>query len=145
MDKKIVMLAGRGASTPILYNALNSEFGINRVILEEKEDRKTFLKRRIRKLGYFRVAGQMMFQLVVPPLLRRLSAKRRAGILNRYELDTTAIPEEKIVHVHSVNEEKVVALLQQMQPDLVIINGTRIISKKILQAVQCRFINVHAG
>ncbi len=73
------------------------------------------------------------------------SAKRSKKIIEDYKLNADPIPPEKIVKVNSINEDHVLELLQKIQPDLVIVNGTRIISKKILNAIQCPFINTHTG
>ena len=35
--------------------------------------------------------------------------------------------------------------LQELKPDLLIVNGTRIISKKTLESVSAPFINIHTG
>ncbi|HTQ38478.1 MAG TPA: formyl transferase [Pirellulales bacterium] len=46
--------------------------------------------------------------------------------------------------VTSINDEAVVGLLQQSRPDLVLVWGTSIIRRTVLQAAGC-FVNVHAG
>jgi hypothetical protein len=57
-SKKIVMLAGPGESTNILFHALNQEFGIHRLIVETPVSQQQLLKRRAEKLGWATVAGQ---------------------------------------------------------------------------------------
>ena len=47
--------------------------------------------------------------------------------------------------VSSVNEDQCLQLLQSINPQLVIVNGTRIISKQILESVNAVFVNMHAG
>ncbi|RZK35168.1 MAG: formyl transferase, partial [Hymenobacter sp.] len=47
--------------------------------------------------------------------------------------------------VPSVNSPECIALLQELQPDVVVVNGTRIIGKKVLASVPCPFLNTHAG
>ena len=44
-----------------------------------------------------------------------------------------------------LNTEEGRALLNQLNPDLIIVNGTRIISKKTLESVHSTFINIHTG
>ena len=36
-------------------------------------------------------------------------------------------------------------MLQEIEPNLVIVNGTRIISKRILASINCPIINIHTG
>ena len=139
------MLAGKGASTNILYNALKSEFNISAIILEEPISKKKFLKTRIKKLGLWKVFGQILFQILIVKLLEVTSFKRKKAILSKYNLDDTALPEDKIIHVSSVNDKKCFDSLQKMNPDLVLVNGTRIISTQILNGITAKFINTHAG
>jgi folate-dependent phosphoribosylglycinamide formyltransferase PurN len=142
---KIIMLAGKGISTNILYHALEKEFSIEAVILEEVVDRKTFLKKRIHKLGAWKVFGQIAFQSVIIPLLNSFSKKRKQEIIELKHLNSSAIPEEKITRVGSVNDDSCKTLLRSFSPAIVVVNGTRIISKDILNAVDAVFINMHAG
>lgn len=142
---KIVLLGGTGLSTSILYNSVNASHGIALIILEEKENSKVFIKRRIKRLGLVTVLGQLAFQVVVSKFLTVFSKKRRLELIQELKLDLTEIPENKIRRVKSVNAPETLALLQETNPDLIIVNGTRIISKKIISSVNCRFINTHAG
>jgi len=143
--KKIVMLAGKGPSTTYLYNALKADFEIAAVIVEDEVDRKTFLKKRAKKLGWWKVFGQVLFQALVVPLLRKESARRLQEIKSTYHLNDTPIQPEKLHEVKSVNDPDCLALLKEILPDIVVVNGTRIISKKVLTGIPAVFINTHAG
>ena len=63
--KKIVLLAGKGESTTIVFNSINQNFGVTAAIIEERESTKLFLKRRVRRLGIVTVFGQILFQILV--------------------------------------------------------------------------------
>lgn len=139
------MLATDGDSTNIAYHALAEDFPIHTVIIEGKESKKIFLRRRIKKLGYFIVFGQVLFQVIAVKILRLFSRGRIAEIISQNNLHELPIPETKIVRVNSVNEARVKILLETLRPDVVIVNGTRIISKKLLEALPCPFINMHTG
>lgn len=144
-NKKIVLLAGSDITTNIVYNQLNKEFAVYKVIMEEGENKKVFIKRRIKRLGLSTVIGQIGFQLLIAKPLGIFSKKRVTEILEEANLDTSPIDDEKIIRVTSVNAAASIALLKEINPDLIIVNGTRIISKKVLAAVDCKFINTHAG
>jgi methionyl-tRNA formyltransferase len=47
--------------------------------------------------------------------------------------------------VDSVNGPDTVALLEALQPSLVVLNGTRVVSAAVLDAMGCPCINTHAG
>ena len=144
-NKKIVLLGGNRISTNIVYNAIDSKFGIYTTIIEEHESLKEFLVRRIKKLGFITVLGQILFRAFIVNYLNIISAKRKLEISTLNNLDSSKIPANKIINVKSVNSEQVSRILKNINPDLIIINGTRIISNKILKSVNCQFINIHAG
>jgi folate-dependent phosphoribosylglycinamide formyltransferase PurN len=77
--------------------------------------------------------------------LNLLSKRRQKEIINENLLDLTEIPKDKIKFVTSVNSETTIALLKAINPDLVIVNGTRIISKKVLSSINSKFVNIHVG
>jgi folate-dependent phosphoribosylglycinamide formyltransferase PurN len=143
--KKIVLLAGEWDTTAVVYNFLVEHFNVAAVIIEKPVPRKQFLKARAKKLGYFTVGGQVLFQLLIAKALKKRSATRIQHILKENHLSSTGIPSDLVHPVPSVNDEQTMKLLQLLQPDLVIVHGTRIISKKILQSTPATFINIHAG
>ena len=139
------MLTRDGGPLIYMYNGLRHHVDITHVVVEKGTDKKTFLKNRIKRLGYIKVSGQILFQLIVPKLLVMFSTKRIADIIRHYNLDNTPIPDEFKVRVDSVNSEACIAFLQEEAPALVIVNGTRIISKKVLESVNAVFLNTHGG
>ena len=143
--RKLILLARNGTSTRILYNSLKNDFEIEAVILEKPVSSKEFIKKRVKKLGFAKVAGQVLFQFSIVPILRLISAKRIKEILHVYELEDTPMPAEKIIRLNSVNDNECLLLLKRINPELVIVNGTRIISKAILNSIAAKFVNIHAG
>lgn len=142
---KIVMFAGNGISSNIMYHALSSEFDILQVIVENKPSSYQVLKKRIFKLGFFKVLGQITFLLFNKLILSKRSANRIAEITDHDKLNIDQIPVNKIINVNSINDNKTKSILKELSPDIVIVNGTRIISKEILQTTDSIFINTHMG
>lgn len=145
MDKRLVMLAGPGESTNILFHALSHEFRIARVIIEKPVPRLEFLKRRVKRLGFLKVSGQVLFQALIAPFLFRSAARRIEAIKQDSQLDDSEIDPEFVSGVDSVNSDRAIELLRKLDPDLVVINGTRIISERVLHSVDAPFVNIHAG
>lgn len=145
--KKIVMLCSRSESSYIVYNKLSEIFDIEKVIVEDSVSSITLMKRRIKKMGIFKVAGQVLFILLVVPFLKRSSSERKKEILNEYNVsvDDSKMLNSDPVLVKSVNDVKCIETLKNIQPDIVIVNGTRIISENVLNCVDAKFINLHAG
>lgn len=139
------MLARRGDSTNILFHALKNDFEIEAVILEEPVAASELLKKRIKKLGWWKVAGQLLFQLSIAKVLKRTSRKRKEEILKEYGLENTIVPENKIIKVPSVNSAECIEALRKIKPELIIVCGTRIISKAVLESLPVKFMNIHAG
>lgn len=141
---KIAVLAVEGRSTNIVCNALAKEFSDVSLILEEPVSKVHLLKRRLKNLGIVEVAGQVLFLLIVDRLLRGSAEGRIKEILRDSRLDDLPVKCE-VRQVSSVNSAECRELLQTLQPDLVVINGTRIISKETLQTITVPFVNMHAG
>jgi len=145
MSKKIILLAGDGKSTKIVYHFLNAHFNVVGVFIEKSETKKKFLKRRVKKLGYIKVFGQLLFMTIIVPILQKIASKRYAEIIKKHNLNVDDIPSDIITKIKSVNNSEVQELLTRLKPDVIVVNGTRIIGKKLLRSLKVKFINMHAG
>ncbi|MEI9956292.1 MAG: formyl transferase [Ferruginibacter sp.] len=114
-------------------------------LLKNPSQKKSCLKNRIKKIGLFKVSGQALFSMLLVPFLRRKTRKRKAQLILQYSLSDADFNSKSTHAVSSVNDETCKQLLQQLQPSIVVVNGTRIISKKILQCTNAVFINMHVG
>jgi len=142
---KIILLASDGVSTNIVYNAVSENFQIDHVIIEDGVKTSQFLKYRYKKLGLIRVADQVLFILSINKLLAAITKKRRAAILSENKLHADQIPESKITRVCSANAAATIDLVKNLNPDMILVNGTRILSKKLLAATKAELVNLHAG
>jgi hypothetical protein len=143
----IVLLAGEGTPTHMVYHALRRRFGSTvrlEVILERPVSRFQLLKRRARRLGLLPVLGHVLFMMLAVPLLRFQGRQRIAAIKYQYGLDDSVIP-EPVLRVPSANSAVVRERLRELSPSAVVINGTRILRPEILRATEAPFINMHAG
>lgn len=142
---RAVLLLGRDEFSNIVYNALVEIADIVAVIQEQPPPKVKMARRRIKRVGVLRVADQVLFITLVAPILKRTSSDRVEAIHAHSGMDATAIPPRVINNVPSVNHESVIDALRMHRPDVVIVNGTRIISKRVLTCVESPFINTHAG
>lgn len=142
---KIVLLVGKGESSKFLYNKLIKQFEIESVICEEKVSRLYLIKSRVKKLGLLKVINQILFQTGIIFLLKLISNSRIIEIKKEFSLENIEIPSNKLISVNSVNCDYCLNVLKQIKPDLIIVNGTRIISKNIINNVQALIINTHVG
>lgn len=139
------MLVTDSRSTKLVYNGLSEVIEFEAVILENKVPTSQFLKFRLKKLGFFPVLGQLLFQTVILIPLSILSKKRLSTILEQVKNAQKPIPEEKIIRVESVNSDAAREALKSLSPKVILVNGTRIIGKKTLTCINAPFINTHVG
>lgn len=142
---KIIMLCGTSESSRIMYHGLIQQgLSIDRVIMDTGGSITKMINVRRRRVGTFNTVGQLAF-IALNKILAKTARKRSASIKEELAIISTPIPETAITKVESINADSVKELLAAEKPDVIIVNGTRIIRKKILNAVDCPFINTHVG
>lgn len=141
---RIVILAGPGLSTELMYNGLRDSCDIAAVVLEKKPSSRSMIKYRAKTLGWRTTLGQLAF-ILYSRWLGRTSRKRVQQLIERYEMDDSPIPSRVVTKVDSANKNEVIRLLKELAPDAVVVNGTRILSKKLLGSIKAPFINTHMG
>ena len=145
ISKKLVLLGSDNPTTWIVYNHLIKEFGLFPAFIEQPKSRLSLLKNRIKKLGLAAVADQLAFILAIRPIVSRSAERRIKSICYQMGLEATE-PLTKSVHqIDSVNSEGFRKRLSEINPDIIVVNGTRIIGKKTLAATKAIFINSHQG
>lgn len=139
----VLLLAGPGDTTDIVAHYLAARVDDLVVVVEASPSRQQMARRRAKRIGWPTVVGQVLFAAGALPWMRRRGRARITAILDDAGLDASVY---RSVHpVSSVNAPETIALLQRVQPRLVVVQGTRIISTDVLTAVDCPFINTHAG
>lgn len=141
---RVVMLAGPGLSTDIMYNGLRESCDVVAVVLEDKQSARAMLRYRARTLGLFTTLGQVAF-IAFSRWLGKASRARMKALMQHYGLDDAPVPTESVMRVASANRREVMRLLRTWKPDAVVVNGTRILSKKLLASTDAPFINTHMG
>lgn len=147
MAKKIVMLVGPGPSSKAMYNGLKKEFDIQKILMPggKPGGRKRFLQRRIKRLGLFTVFGQVLFKIFCVPVLERTSSKRVQEIIAEKRLSYDDFPAPLVMNLPHFNTAAFRKYLQELDPDIVVVNGTEIIPKRILTCIDGTFVNTHVG
>lgn len=143
--KRIIFLASDCESSRWVYNALQEVVSFEAVILEQPISKKQLAKNRIKKIGFLPVMGQILFSALVVPFLKIISRARRQAVIAQYKLNNSEFDSSKTFRVNSVNDKACLHKIQSLNPDIIIVNGTRIISKQILQSTHAVFVNMHVG
>ena len=145
-SQKIVMICGPGEYPIMVYNYLiENGLQIERLIIEQPVNTQIFLKRRIKKLGILNVLGQVLNRVLIVPLLKIEATKRLLIIKELGQLNSTPAKNDIISKVPSVNSTECLNILQQLNPEVVVVVNTRILGNKTLTSIQGKFINIHAG
>ena len=137
------MLARANEATNATVNYLATRFDDIVTVVEQSGSRLALARRRARRLGWPAVVGQLAFTTFALPVLARRGRRRMESILADAGLDTS--PVTGVCEVESVNSAESIAMLQSLTPAVVVVLGTRIISSAVLDAVDCPFVNTHAG
>src|SRR5688572_16771454 len=140
----VVMLAGRCESSWIVANALKDTVPLRTILVEEPVSRWHLMKRRAARIGWWSVAGQILFSFYVRRL-RREARVRAAEILQEADLNPVRPKGIEILDVASANDDRTIAILRELAPRVVVVNGTRILSRRLLESTSAVFLNMHAG
>lgn len=141
---KVVILAAECDSSAFIYNALEKDFIIKQVVIEQPVSKKILISRRIKKLGLFRVCGQIIF-MIYNIFLQKISKRRISEIKLNEGLCNDPISENLITRVSSINSSETVDILKNVEADVIVVNGTRIITSDVLECIEAPFINTHSG
>ena len=144
MRNRVVLLCGDDPVSRIVYHALAGSVSLAGVVVEDRVPRTTLARRRLRTLGLPTLTGQVLFSTLLLPVLRRRAAARIAAIKGEHGLDDGPISGD-VTRVRSVNSLEARDALKALAPDVVVVNGTRIIEPETLQVCSATFLNMHAG
>ncbi|MFZ1940746.1 MAG: formyl transferase [Terracidiphilus sp.] len=144
MKPRLLVLGGEGESTQIVAHALRRRFDDFLLVLEQSRGGWEIARGRARRLGWVEVLGQVLFVQTAYRWLRFRSRARLAEIDTEFGLDRRPVT-GNVRWVRSVNSAETVRLLKEADPELVVVNGTRILSAEVLGAIRGRFLNLHAG
>ena len=144
VKNKMVLLTGGGPLPMILAHGLYECYGSFPILIEDKEPAKTMIKRRLKMLGYVETFGQLAFG-ILQKFIHKFSQSRKQELISTNNLKTEPPNNCEIIPVGSVNSDTCRSALQQLDPQLVVVIGTRMIGEETLDCVEAKFINYHAG
>jgi phosphoribosylglycinamide formyltransferase 1 len=141
----LVLLGSDNPTTWIVYNLLVQEFGPFPALIEEHVSRRKLFETRKRNLGLRAAISQVAFVMLIRPLLNWRARRRVNHICRREGLERTAPLSTHVTHINTANGDFCRKFLEEAKPDIVIVNGTRILKPHILNATPATFINIHQG
>lgn len=141
---RIVVLTAGGPLAWSVVNGLVARLGVVTVIEEVPEKKSKIIKRRMRLVGVVATAGQVAFGIWQKMRAKRAQS-RLVEIRAAHGLDPKPLAGIAMHRVASHNSDEGRALLKSLDPSVVAVYGTRLLSKRTLAAVDVPFINYHAG
>src|SRR5262245_16063119 len=114
-ERRVVLLTVRGESGRMTASYLARRFPDLAVIVEYPESRRTFLKRRVKRFGWFTVFGQLAF-MVLQRFQQRLTRARISEICRRHGLSADVPSSIEIIQVSSANSALCIEHLVRLDP-----------------------------
>jgi hypothetical protein len=140
----VVLLVGHGMLGWAAINYLKLRFPNLTVIREGGEDARMVTQRRARAVGWWQARGQSWFEKS-KRVIWILSRRRLGEVWAQRGLQFEPDPRVPLHDVSSVNDDDCRRLLQELNPQVVAVYSTRILSKETIEALLVPFINYHAG
>lgn len=140
----VVLLVVDNSLCRIAANRLAAGFPDLKIVVEGPVSRLALVRGRIKRFGLVHAAGQLAF-IAFSRILRCAAAGRIAEIVAAAGLKPQWPSGIELIEVTSVNGADAIARIQELAPKVVLVVGTRIISRKVLASVAAPFINYHDG
>lgn len=135
---KLAILCGDDAHHKYLISALSSNFDVAAVVIEPGSCQKKMMlkKKKIKRYMYslYHSARRMICGL---------NSYRKKYFVNDFNENTSF--QCMTLTINHINQETVIQLLNECQPDLTVVMGTTILGKKLIEACGRNIINIHGG
>ncbi len=141
---KVVLFTNPEVSGQIIYSFLSKKYDVLGVVFDGPSSKKKMVKKRIKKLGYYKVFLQLIFMKAMVPILDFLSKRRQKELLSEFDLNALA-NYNNILRPSSINDREVIDFTNKLNPDVIMVMGTRLIQKHIIDETNAPLINMHVG
>lgn len=135
---KVVILTGNQGNQKALCNKIAKACEIQAIVLSENIPRKKPSASRRANTFINRIGNRLVGRPFVETWFK---------MLGEYERQFPDFPDVPIVKVKNVNDEATLAALEKYAPDLIIVSGTNLVGKKIIEASESGkgIVNLHTG
>lgn len=143
---KIVLFTTNGISGNLVCSFLIENYTLEGIVLDSPQPGSAIrmVKRRIKRLGIVKVFLQLLFQKGIVPLLKLESKLRKQAILSGF--DRHILEKQSNIFIpDSINDERVIDYVNDLNPKLIMVCGTGIIKKKIIAGINAPLLNIHVG
>ena len=144
MKVKVLVLAIDERTTWMLTNAIFEVYPNLEVLFLSKHSKIDILFSRYKKNGLSNLIGQLIF-IFFSKLFLSSKKKYISKLIQQAKLLDSNLNNIEVTNLNNDEELKVVEYLKNHNPDIVVVNGTKILSKNILNSCNAEFINLHCG
>lgn len=135
---RVVILINRQGNQIALANKIAEKAEVAAIVFSKNIPRKTpdFSKRA--RLFLSSAAGRTIGRKFVEVWFE---------MQNKYDALYPSLPTENIVKVQNVNDPATLETIEKYAPDLIVVSGTNLVGKKVIEAAQKRrgIVNLHTG
>lgn len=130
---KVVMWIDGQANQKALANKIAARFNLAGIVIEKKEVRRKITLKKI-------------YQKIIDKIFLSSITNAWFGMLQQYNEKYASYPDAPITVVENINSEAALAFTQKINPDLIIVSGTRMVKEKMLALNPAiGIINLHTG
>ena len=144
-DRSVVLLTDGSFAGRVIFHHLSRSVRVTPIV-ERSLSPWWVVRRRLHRHGARRVLGEVAFRALIVPLLGFEARDRLREIAEAGDLVHAPIPADRATHVRSVNDPAVVATIKELRPRVMVVAGTRVLSRAVLDASPGTIcLNLHAG
>ena len=135
---KVVILTTEQGNQVALCNKLAAVCEVTGIVLSRNVPRKS--RPFVQRLSGF--ASRASVRMLGRPFLDAWNQMQQA-YAERYPKP----PDVPVVRVNNINDDATLEMLQQQQPDLIVVSGTNLVNRKTMESAPqgARFVNLHTG
>jgi len=145
---RVVILTTRGLDSYYMINRILQVGRVEGIVFQRKtfKSKVALLKRRRRRLGLWAVLNQVLLLLYCHLVESGKESRVITEVFSDQPFDLiVAENDTDVLEVDDINSAMVRSFITSKAPDLVILCGTSLIKKSIIEAAQGRIINIHGG
>ena len=140
---KIIFFCKDDIYSKIIFNSIKKTCNIQCVIIENNRPLIHSAISKFKNNSLISALGQLIF-IIYYKILIKFSGKYLNELIIKYKFDISNIIHKNIYKLKNINSEETLNIINEHNPDLIFVNGTSIISERILNTKK-NFIGLHMG
>lgn len=135
---RIVILTNNQANQIALCNRIAEKCEISAIVFSKNIPKKSPGLFKKARFGLNRIAGRTIGREFVNLWFK---------MLEKYAAQNSDLPDVEVANVENVNDSGTLRIIEKHEPDLVVVSGTNLVGRKIIEASQKRrgIVNLHTG